>query len=186
MSFQILIEEAVAALQKGPEETVEARFHGMLEGIRIAEKNGPIGCGMEEVREAIHQALLDAFPPITKEDLREIMTGLGESLGDSGGGVYEQELFVFFQEHHAEDCQRWLQSKQDEVEEGRRFYRERGIAVPEDRDEEQEPLHAGLLYAMSSSGKLNSAVIVEFARTNLKARSHLLSLLRTSQDIDEL
>jgi len=183
MNYQQMLQEAVTFLQKnGSTDPTEARLDGMLEGLRLAQQvEGTVNRSADVIRHDIACVLLEALPPITEKNLSDILIHYGESLEDLRAD-YEKELFQFYQTRHPEDCNRWLQKKQDQEAETRQsrteWYQRQGEKVPEDLDEEKKPPHAGLLYAMSSSGELDSAVIVEFAQINLKARRHLLSLLK--------
>jgi len=183
MNYQQMLQEAVTFLrQNGSTDPTEARLDGMLEGLRLAQQvEGTVNRSADAIRHDIARTLIEALPPITEKNLSDILIHYGESLEDRGAD-YEEELFQFFQTQHPEDCNRWLQEKQDQEAETRRlrteWYRRHGEKEPEDLDDEREKLpHTGLLCAMSSSGDLDSAVIVEFAQINLKARKHLLSLL---------
>jgi len=182
MNYQQMLQEAVTFLrQNGSTDPTEARLDGMLEGLRLARQiEDTVNRSADVIRHDIAHALLEALPPITEKNLSDILIHSGESLEDLQAD-YEEELFQFFQTQHPENCNRWLQKKQDQEAETRQsrteWYQRHGKKEPEDLDEREKPPHTGLLYAMSSSGELDSAVIVEFAQTNLKARKHLLSLL---------
>jgi len=182
MNYQQMLQEAATFLrQNGSTDPTEARLDGMLEGLRLARQvEDTVNRSVDAIRHDIAHALLEALPPITEKNLSDILMHYGESLEDLQAD-YEAELFQFFQTQHPEDCNRWLQEKQDQEARTRQsrteWYRRHEEKEPEDLDDEKKPPHSGLLCAMSSSGELDSAVIVEFARINLKARKHLLSLL---------
>ncbi len=187
LNYEKLIQAAAASvLLEQDAGKASTKLEGVIEGLRLTQgADGICGRRIEQVSADIHALIMEKLPPITAEDIRTIMEGYGESLGDRGAD-YEEEFLVWFQEREPKIYQAWRQKEDKWAAQRKKQFPPPVTESAEDRkffDKMKDSPAQELLFAYSNNSlgdrlteEQHDRLLAEFAQVNLRARRHLLRL----------